>query len=325
MKALAYAWRVLAAALVAAGVPAQSSAQSFPSKPVTILISTPPGGGTDLYARQMAPIISKSIGQPVVIENRTGAGGIVAQEYLARKTPDGYTYLITSQSQMVLATGLAQPLPYDTVKDFAPVTMMIKFGYFLVVGKDSTAGSVQDFVAQAKAAGGKLALGTSQSPGYLVTVETLKQRLGVDFVLATYKGASPSIPELMADRLQALVIDTPSASPHVRSGAMRALATTVRERLAGFPNVPTFHEAGVSGFESIGWSGFVTTAGAPREAIERMSAEFGKAMRTEEIMKSFASTAVEGWITTPQEMANVIREELRVLPPVVKKLNITVN
>ncbi len=321
MNARAYAWLALAAALVAAG----AQAQSFPSRPITILISTPPGGGTDLYARQMAPLISKSVGQPVVVENRTGAGGVVAHEYLARKAPDGYTYLITAQSQMVLATGLSQPLPYDTVKDFSPVTMMIKFGYFLVVGKGFPANSVQEFVAQAKAAGGKLAMGTSQSPGYLVTVETLKQRLGIDFVLATYKGASPSIPELMAGRLQALVIDTPSASSHVRSGAMRAIATTVRERLAGFPEVPTFNEAGLPGFESIGWSGFITTAGAPREAIERMSAEFGKAMKTDEIMKSFASTAVEGWITTPQEMANVIREELRVLPPMVKKLNIQAN
>lgn len=324
MRKIASAFALLASGVLLSMCGAYAQ-EPYPSRPITMVVAFPPGGVADLTARPIAVPLERILKQKIVIENRTGAGGIVAQEYLARKTPDGYTYLITSQSQMVLATGLAQPLPYDTVKDFAPVTMMIKFGYFLVVSKDSTAGSVQDFVAQAKAAGGKLALGTSQSPGYLVTVETLKQRLGVDFVLATYKGASPSIPELMAGRLQALVIDTPSASPHVRSGAMRALATTVRERLAGFPNVPTFHEAGVSGFESIGWSGFVTTAGAPREAIERMSAEFGKAMRTEEIMKSFASTAVEGWITTPQEMANVIREELRVLPPVVRKLNITVN
>ncbi len=259
--------------LLALAAPLLSAAQTFPSKPLKIIVGFPAGGPLDAHARLLADRLAKELGQPVIIDYKAGAGGTVGAEFVAKGEADGHTLLMANTGTMVINPAVYSRLPYETLRDFAPVARTAQQPLALVVHPDVNARSVNELVALAKAAPGKLNYGSAGNGGISHLVpEMFKQATGTFIVHIPYRGSAPAFTDLMAGQVQLMAESIPQAAQYVKAGKLRALAVTSRARNPALPEVPTMAEAGLKNFEVVGFYGLLAPAATPRAAIDKLSA-----------------------------------------------------
>ena len=298
---------LIAGMLWAAG----SAAQNYPSKPIRMICPFAPGGGTDFVARIVGKELNDALGQPLVIENRGGAGGAIGTELAARATPDGYTLLLGSAGPLAIQPGLSARLPYDSLRDFAPVTLVSSMPYVLVVHPSVPVKSMQELLALARAKPGQLNFG---SPGNGTTThlatELLKMLAKIDVVHVPYKGVAPALTDLVGGQVQFMSGDLSSVLPQVKAGRLRALAVTGAQRSSFVPELPTIAESGVPGYAASGWFGVLAPAATPRGIITRLNAVIVKGIRGAEAHQRLAALGGDVVANTPAQFAAYIREDL---------------
>ena len=310
----------LAALAIASG---NALAQAFPSKPIRWVVGSVPGGGQDLTARWLAAILSKSLGQPLVIENRGGAGGTLAVDAAAKAPPDGYTYAVTSNGAMLNSVALYPNLPYDPGKDLVPIGGTFLATFAVTAGPGTTVNTIQEFVAEVKANPGKYSYASAGkgSPHFLA-MELLKQRLGLVLPDISYRSTVPAAADVAGGQVPFGMIDLATSRPHFQSGKMRPLAVSGKERWPQFPNVPTITETVAPGFEAFAWNAIVTNSGTPRDIVQRMSRELVAAVGSEEIARRYLDIGFTPWPMGTDEMQKVMKDGLAFWPDMIRKLGI---
>ena len=306
--------------LVAVAAPT-ATAQTWPAKPVRILVSFAPGGLTDLIARALQPKLQEGFGQPVVIENRPGAGGTLAEGMLSKSVPDGYTILLSADS-VSANPHLVPKLPYDTFNDLLPVAMLARIPLVMLVNNNVPAGTVKDFVAYAKTREGSYGspgIGTSNH----LYFEVFKASTGIDWPHVAYKGGGPAMTDLIGGHVQALLISSTLAVPQASAEKVKALAVTSEKRLPKLPNVPTFAEAGFADFKPQQWTGLFVPTGTPPDVVARVHAEFAKALKSPDVLSRLNDLNAEPVMSTHVEFASHLRRENQVLGRLIKALGIT--
>ncbi len=294
----------------AAPVYAQSAAQPYPSRPARIIAGYSPGGSTDIMARIVAQKLTEALQQQVVVENRTGANGNIAAEAAAKAAPDGYTLLMAANG-LTINPSLYKKVPYNPVKDFSPITLFALIPNVLVVHPALPAKSIKELIALARARPDQLSHGSSGTgaPGHLAG-EVFKLMAKVRFIHIAYKGSSQAVIDLMGGHVQLAFPTIPVVTQHIRSGKLRALGVTSLKRSASLPDTPTIDEAGVRGYEVVGWYGVLAPAGVPREIIARLNAEIGKALRTPELQERLLRDGAEPVGSTPDEFRAYIEADV---------------
>jgi tripartite-type tricarboxylate transporter receptor subunit TctC len=286
-------------------------AQSFPAKPVRMIVAFPAGGGSDIVGRALAQELTQLLGQQVFVENRGGAGGIIGTELGARAAPDGYTLTVGSSGGFAITPHLNPKLPYDPVKDFAPVGLFTRLTFVLDVHPSVPAKSVKDLIALARAKPGNLNFGSSgQGATAHLATELFMSLARVKMTHVPYKGAAPAMTAVISGEVDVLFDSMPTSLPHVRSGRIRPLAVTTRERSALLPQLPTLDEAGVKGYELASWFGIFAPAGTPRAVVERLNAAINTATSRPEMRKQLLGQGAEPLSGTPEDLAAYLRREL---------------
>jgi len=283
----------------------------YPSRPIRFIVPLSPGGLVDTFGRSVAQHLSERLGQPVVVENRPGASQALAAEALARSQPDGYTLLIGTQSGIISTTILRKTLPYDPLRDFAPISLLFESPLYLVVHPSVPAHSVAELIALARAQPGKLSfatIGNGTAPH--IGAALFMKSTGVDFLHVPYKGSASAIADLLGGRVQMMFEGGVSSLPHARSGKLRALATTAARRTEAMPELPTIAEAGVPGYEVATWFGLLTNAGVPRPIIDRLNREAGEMLKLPATHEKFKAAGIELMPSTPEAFAQRIRAQI---------------
>jgi tripartite-type tricarboxylate transporter receptor subunit TctC len=301
----------LAVTLAAGGSAlAQGAAQTFPSRGITIVIPATPGGAIDLTARVMGPKLTDAWSKPVVVENKAGATGIIGTEFIAKAAPDGYTLVLVASSHAINPS-MFKKLPYDTVKSFDPVVLTHVLPLMLVVHPSLPVKNVQELIAYGKANPGKLSFASSGPGGAPhMSGELFKSMAGIDMLHVPYKGSTAAHADLLSGRTS-LMFDTVTAiNPHVKSGAVRALAVTTAKRSAAAPDVPTMAEAGLKGYETSTWGGILAPAGTPKDVVDKLNAEMNKALAAPDVRQRMLDAGIEPAGGTPQQFAAFIQSEM---------------
>lgn len=296
----------------------EAKAQSFPAKPVKLVVGFTPGGGVDIAARTLAPRLSELIAQPVIVENKPGAGTNIASEMVAKSAPDGTTLLVNT-SAIAINMSLYRNLPFDTLRDFTPVSIFSEAPNILVVNSKLPAATLRDFVAYAKANPGKLnyssaGSGTTQH----LSAELFRMKAGLEIVHVPYKGTAPSLTSLIAGETDMSFANIPAILQHVKSGRLRPLASTGAKRSSLMPEVPTMKEAGLDGAGVSVWFGVFGPAGLPREMVAGLSGAVAKAAHDPETRKRLAELGAEPVGSSADELAKVLRDEIPRWAEVVK-------
>ena len=291
------------------------------SKPIHVVVPSPPGGPPDLIMRLLAPKLGAALGQPVVVENRAGAGGIVGTAFVAKQPPDGYTWLFTTASHTNIPP-FNDNVPYDPVKDFTHVTLAAQnFGQALVVNPSLPAKSVQELIALARKQPGKLTYGSAGiGTASHIPAEVMKAQTGTDILMVPYRGVAEAITDLIAGRIDMFFVGTQIAVQHVQAGSLRALAVTGAKRWKGMPDVPTMQEAGLKDFDVINWFGLWLPAGAPPELANRIQAEVVKALADPEIRQQFDAQGLEGVGSKPDDFARFVAKEAQVTRDIARRI-----
>jgi len=317
----------LAAASVLAALPLAGFAQAFPSKPVRIVVPFPPGGSTDLLARRLGEKLSASLGQPVVVENKPGAGGTTGADYVAKSPADGYTLLMGVTGSNAIAASLYPKMPYDTLKDFTPVSQVVSAPLVLAVNSASPIKTVKDYLAAAKAKPmdyGTPGNGTSMH----LTGEMFDLATGAKLLHVPYKGSAPALNDMLGGTLQSMFGDFLVLLPQIKAGKVRPIAVTSARRHPMLPDVPTIAESGVAGlekFEASSWQGLFAPAGLPPAVLAKLNAETVKALESADIKEFFGS---QGFIVgggTPEQFKALIDAEVPKWARVVKAANVKVD
>jgi len=316
-----------AAALVAATafVPVAVYAQAYPAKPVRVIVSYAPGGATDIVARLVAQKLTESMGRSFVIDNVTGAGGVIGDSQAARAAPDGYTLLGTSSSFSINPAVVAK-LPFDPVKSFAPIALVARSPFMLVVHPSLPVKSVKELIALAKAHPDKLNYASAgQGTAVHLTVELFNSMAGVKMTHIPYKGSGPALIDLLSGQVQLTFANVLSSRGHVEAGRLRALAVSSAKRSSVLPHLPTVAEAGVPGYGTGSWYGYLAPAGTPQPVVQRLNAEINKAIQSADLAKRLASDGAEPAGGPPEEFGEFVASEITRWRQVVKERGITVN
>jgi tripartite-type tricarboxylate transporter receptor subunit TctC len=297
-------------AVLAALLPALAAAQGYPSGPVRIVNPFTAGGPADLLARAVGQKLNEAWGQPVLVESRAGAAGNIGIEYVARQPADGYTLLVLPTGNAVVNPHLYAKLPYDTFRDFAPVTLLATVENALVVNPNVPAKSVQALVALAKASPGKL---TFASPGVgsqaHIAGEMLKSMAGVDMLHVPYKGMAPAMNDLLGGQVSFMFLSMSSALKQVQAGKLRALGVASLKRAAAAPDLPTIAEQGFPGFEALSWYALMAPAGTPPDVVEKIAAESARALRDPAVRERLVGLGVDPAGSSPAELAAMLKRE----------------
>ncbi|WP_426229689.1 Bug family tripartite tricarboxylate transporter substrate binding protein [Pararhizobium sp. DWP3-4] len=316
----ALALAMVAASALALGTAAQ--AQEFPDRPVTLVVPFAAGGSTDVVARIIGQKMADDLGQQVVVENVAGAGGNLGADRVARAEPDGYTILMGTVATHALNPLILKTKPYDPEKDFAPVSLLVLVPNVLVVNPELPAKTVAELVALIKAAPEQYSYASSGNGTPLhLSGELFKKMAGVSMQHVPYKGSGPALNDVIGNQVPIMFDNLPSSSGHIKSGTLRALAVTTKERAPSFPDVPTIAET-IPGYETYTWNALFAPAGTPKEAIDRLNAAAKKALAdptVAEKMKDFSATIIA---STPEELATHVTAELAKWGPVVKDANV---
>jgi tripartite-type tricarboxylate transporter receptor subunit TctC len=292
---------------------------AYPSKPLRLILPFPPGGGTDILGRLVAERLSARLGQPVVTDNRGGAGGNLGAEAAARAAPDGYTLLLAAPT-LAISPSLYAKLSYDPQKDLAPISLVATVPNVLVTHPSVPASTLQEFIALAKAKPGELNFGSGGSgTSNHLGGELFNSVAGVKLVHVPYKGVNLAMNDAMAGNVQLVIIGIPAAAPQIKAGKLRALAVLAPQRSAALPDVPTAAEAGLAELDVTTWYGLLAPAATPRPIIARLNAEIVRTMREPELNERLAAMAVDPVTSTPEEFAVYIRQETAKWGDVVRK------
>lgn len=312
---------VAALALAFAGLAGatSASAQAFPSRPVKIVVPQTPGGASDALARIVGQKLSERWGQPVVVENKAGAGGNVGTELVAKSPADGYTLLMSYVGTQAINGSLYKSLSFDPYKDFATVATLATVPFALVVNQGFAPRSVAELVAYAKANTGPVNFGSAGngSLNHLLG-EMVNMSQGIKLVHVPYKGAAGALTDTIAGQIQMTFSSLPSVAGHIRSDRLRALAVTGSRRSPAFPNVPTLAEAGLGGFEISPWFGLLAPAGTPAAVVRKINADVAEVLRDKETLEKFAGAGAEPYVTTPEQFSRVLQDDIQKWSQVVK-------
>ena len=299
-----------------------AAAQDYPARPLRMILGFAPGGSTDLVARVLAQKMAATWNQQVVVDNRPGANGMIGADLVAKATPDGHTLLLSSIGPMAINASL-YTMPYDIVKDFAPVTYTGNVTNLLVVHPSVPAANVRELMALAKAQPGKLTFGSSGAGGAPhMAVELFKILAKVDVVHVPYKGGGPAMADLVGGQISGSFASMPSSIPFVRNGKLRALAVTAPKRSPAAPEVPTVSEAGIPGFSVLDWQGMFTTAKTPAPVVNKLNAEIKRALALPDVIEKLAPAGVEIQTTSPEEWGRFVQSEIEKWAKVVKTAGI---
>ncbi len=292
------------------GVPGVASAQHYPSKPIRFVVPYPAGGPLDTVARLLAQKVSEGVGQPVVVDNKPGAGGNIGADIVAKSPADGYTILMGAVATHAINPTLYASIPYDPVRDFAPITQVASTPNVLVVNPAVPVATVAEFIAYAKANSGKLnfASGSTGSAGHLAG-ELFKAMAGIEMTHVPYKGAAPAMNDLIGGQIHLMFDNLASSLGQVRAGKVRALAVTTAKRTPLAPELPTIAEAGLPGFDISTWFGVFAPAGTPREALDRLHGQFTRALAAPDVREKMQNLGAEPVGNHPEEFAAYIRAE----------------
>jgi tripartite-type tricarboxylate transporter receptor subunit TctC len=319
--------RVLPAIAAALALAPGLAAAQYPTKPVRMVVGFPPGGGTDVVARIIVPRLGENLGQPVVIENRPGATGTVAAEMVAKSPPDGYTIMMGHVSVNAIAPSLFPKLPYDVIKDFAPVTLAASVPHIITVHPSLPVTSLKELIVYLKARPGKLTFpsaGNGSTPH--LAGEMFKSLAGVEIVHVPYKGTGQSMQDLLSGQHLVGFDTMPASAPYVRSGKLRALAVTGPRRVAEFPDLPTVEEAGVPGYQLTTWYGVFAPAGTPAAIVNKLHADITRAMEAPDTRERLAAIGVDDTVTrTPEEFAVIVRDDTARYAKVVKDAGLKID
>jgi len=310
--------RALLAGLGALSLSAAAFAQ-YPNKPIKIVVPFLAGGTTDIMARAVAADLQKAFGQAVVVENRAGAGGNIGADAVAKSAPDGYTFLMGTVGTHAINMALYTKMPYDAVKDFAPVSLVAAVPNILVATPSFPVNSVKELIDLVKKEDGKLTFASSGSGTSIhLSGELFKQLAGVQMTHVPYKGSSAALPDVMSGQVNVMFDNAPSVMPHIKGGKLKAIAVTSSKRAPALPNVPTIAESGLPGFEASSWFGLLAPAGTPKEIVDKVSAQIQKMLQTPEMKERLASQGADGVGNTPEQFAAHIKTEIDKWAKVVK-------
>ncbi len=316
---------VFAIALVAGLVSSALSAQEFPTRPVTIIVPQPPGGGTDIISRVVGQQLSVQLGQPVVIENRAGAGTVVGTAAAAHSAADGYTLLAGLTANMAVNPSLFAKLPYDPVRDFTAVGMMAEFPFVLVVSNDFAAHSVKDLIALAKSKPGEINFASAgNGSGQHLSGELFKLMSGTNLTHVPYRGAAAAYADVMTGRTPVFFDNLASALGHIKGGAVRALAVTGKERAPLLPDVPTIAESGIPGYENYVWFGLWAPKETPRPIVEKLYGEVKKAIASPAVKERILADAGVPIDMPLADIEPFLKSEIAKWADVVKRANVSV-
>jgi tripartite-type tricarboxylate transporter receptor subunit TctC len=298
---------VLACAAASTGT---AFADAYPSKPINFVVPYPPGGASDIIARLIAERLQASLKQPVVVENRAGANGIIAYQYVTKAPADGHTILMANIGPSAINPSIYKKLPYDALKDFAPVTLVSWVPLMFVANPSLGVNTVPELIAKAKVAPGTLSYGVSGNgtAGHLA-MELFKSNAGIDIKPIPYKGDTPALSDTIGGQVDVMMATVVAAAPHVASGRLKALAVTTKKRLPASPNIPSVAESGMPGFEAVSWGGILAPAGTPKPVVDKLNAEIVKILKLPEVKERFAAAGAEVVHSTPEEFAKYIADE----------------
>jgi tripartite-type tricarboxylate transporter receptor subunit TctC len=291
-------------------LPVTAFAQAYPSRVITVVTPFAAGSGTDVITRIIGKQLTNALGQSVIVDNKPGANGIIAASSVTHASPDGYTLFATGNTTHSANPSLVKDLPYDPVKDFTPIVRTGNFTFVLVVGKDFPANSVAELVAYARSQPGKVTYASANSPG-IVSGAILGKRANIDLTHVPYKSSPQALTDVMAGRVSMSFIDFATASPHLKSGALRALAVTSIERSALLPDLPTMQEAGIAPFNVTSWSGYFGPARMPPTVAARLNVEIAKIVAMPDIEAQLAGLGFDAFSTSPQDLETFVKSEIQ--------------
>jgi len=297
-----------AAALAAVIFPMAAAAQPFPAKPIRMVVPFPAGSATDAIGRILAQPVSAAIGQPVLIDNKAGADGAIAGSEVANAAPDGYTILLATNSPMSAVPAMRKTPPYDPVADFAPITDVGRYSFFLFANAAAPFRTLQEMIAYAKANPGKINYATGNTTG-IVSFAQLNALAGIDMTHIPYKGEPAGVTDLVANRVQVMIATVTTGGPHARDGKLKVITTTLPRRSPAFPDAPTMAEAGMPQFAIVSWAGLYAPAKTPREVIDRLNREFVAAMKRPDVIAAMDKQAFTMTPSTPEQLAAYTREQ----------------
>jgi tripartite-type tricarboxylate transporter receptor subunit TctC len=294
-------------------------AQAYPTKPIRFIVPFPPGGSADILARAIGQKAGEGLAQPLVVDNRPGAGTAIGAEALAKSPPDGYSIMIGTVSSHAINPALNPKLPYDPLRDFTPISLVATIPFAMIVHPSVPAKSVQEFVALARAKPGSLNYSSAgNGTSNHLAGELLKSMAGIDIVHIPYKGSAPALNDLLAGQVSLMFDLVLTAAPHIKSGAVRGLAVTSAKRSSALPDLPTVAESGVPGYEVSAWFGIFAPAGVSQPVVQRLNAEFIKALEQPDLRQRLASQGAEPLSSTPSEFSAYLRSEIDKWAKVVK-------
>jgi len=320
MSIASQAFRAGFAALMIGAAPLVVAQENYPSKPIRMIVAFAPGGGTDIIGRFAAKAIQDALGASVVVENKPGAGGAIGTELVAKSPPDGYTLITGGTGSHAINPALFPKLPYDPVRDFAPVSLVAATPYLMLVANTVPAQNVKEFIALAKQKPGELAMASSGNGGMPHLAGELFQLLaGVKLSHVPYKGTGQVFPDLIPGRVHVTFSDIVAAYPHVQSGRVRVLAVTSPTRVPSYPDVPTLAEAGVPGYEAVGWFGVFAPAGTPAPIVRKLRDAIASQISQPATRKTLEAQGAEPVANTPEEFAAVLKTDIARWAKVVKE------
>ncbi|MEY2618793.1 MAG: hypothetical protein RL522_1795 [Pseudomonadota bacterium] len=321
-------WKYGLAIVLASGVAGAwaQGAANYPNRPIKLIVTVPPGGAADFIARLLASKLSTSMGQQVVVENKAGASGSLAADFVAKSAPDGYTLLQSSITTHGIGPHLMAKLPYDPVTSFAPIATLASLPLIMTVNADLKTATLAEFVAAAKDKPGKLAFASSGNGGAPhMAGELFKIAASVDMIHAPYRGSGPAVADLVGGQVQVMFDGAPSLLPHITTGKIRAVAAASPRRNALLPNVPTFAELGYPSVNVALWYGLMAPAGTPADIIARLNREVNQALKAPDVVERFAAQGTEAVGGTPEQAGAFMRQELDRWGPVVKRAGVVAN
>jgi len=318
-------WKCLAVMVTLAVAPASAHADDYPTHPIRLIVPYAPGGAADAIARLVGKQVSETIGQPMVVENRPGAGSIIGTEDVHKADPDGYTLLLGQSGPISINPAVYKELPYDPEKDFAPITMTTYFPYILVVNAKLPVHSLQDLVALVKSKPGEFNYGTTGvgAANHLLS-ELFSGKAGLKMVHVPYRGTALAVADLLAGQVTMVFSDPVSALPHIRAGTLRALAVTSKERSPVAPDVPTVAESGYPGFDAVGWHGIMAPAKTPAPVIGKLHDEIVAALNAPAIKAFAAGQALQIVGDTPEHFAAFIKQDIAIWKGVAAQAQVSV-
>lgn len=312
-------WPGWLAASALAMAAAAVSAQSYPTKPIRLVVTFPPGGSSDTIARIVGPKLGERLGQPVIVENRPGGGGSIGADAVAKSAPDGYTLVVGAAGGLALNAVIYPKLPYDPARDFAPVTLLVTSPFIVAVNPANLpVNSVRELIAFLKGKPGQAFASGGTGTGMHLAGELFRQMAGADMTHVPYKGNGPALTDLVGGQVPVAFTDLGSTPPFAKAGRIRILAVASARRSALAPDVPTAAESGLPGWEALGWFGVAAPAGTPVAVVQRLNAEITAILRQPDMRERILATGNEPAPTTPEEFGSFIREEIARWGKVVK-------